>query len=302
MTIADAYLEDAKTQLSLAAPLVNEQGTSTEQWQAVLLAATGIEKLLKHVLAAINPALVLKTMDYESTVIACHSGQVTFPERLVELQKKANLEVVTLRTAVQRASLFSAAVRNQSQFIHALADLRDIAAHRPWSEADRALVRRVLCRDLYLAISEILLARGIDGGELLGGHATRLRQLSEKITREENLNAQMESLLANHRATWEARRSKPELVEGAKKLTFSRLAAEPHATNLACPACGNDAIAILEPDIDYDYDDTDGSAYATVIGVSVDHIKCFYCSLLLDKYDQLHYVDADSLLAAGGEV
>lgn len=302
MNLADAYLEDAKAQLSLAAPLIKEQGAPTEQWRAVLFVAIGVEKLLKHILASINPALVLKAMDYESTVVACHSDQVTFPEKLKQLQRKANSEAITIRTAVQRASLFSAGVRNQSQFIHALADLRDIAAHRPWVEADRTLVRRVLCRDLYLAISEILMSSGIDAEEFFRDHVSRLQQLSEKITGEENLNAQMESLLADHRATWETRKSKPDLVELAKKLTCSRLAAEPYAADLACPACGNDAIAILEPDIDYDYNDTDGTAYATVIGVSVDHIRCFYCSLLLDKYDQLRYVDADSLLAAGGKV
>jgi hypothetical protein len=301
MNIAASYLEDAKAQLSLAAALVKDESTSLEQWQAVLLAAIGIEKLLKCVLARTNPALVLKTIDYESTVIACHLEQVTATEKVAELKKKATADVVTMKTAVQRASLFSSAVKDHSQFIHALADMRDIAAHRPWIEVEPTRVRIMLCRDLYLAIADISKSLDLNPATFFQGHAVRLYQLSEQVTAAENLNAQMASLLAQHRAKWEERKGKPNLVEAARKLTFSRMAAEPYVEDCKCPACGNDALAVLEPDIDYDYDEEEGTAYATVIGVSVDRIQCFYCSLLLDKYDQLRYVDADALLANGGE-
>lgn len=302
MNIAASYLEDAKSQLSLAASLVKNEDDPLEQWQAVLLAAIGLEKLLKYILAKTNPALVLKTLDYESTVIACHLEQVTAKDKVAELRKKATADVVALKTAIQRASLFSSAVKNHSQFIHALADMRDIAAHRPWNEADPNRVRVMLCRDLYRAIAEISECLDIDPIIFLQGHAVRLCQLSEQVAAQENLNAQMALLLAKHKAKWEERKGKQNLVDGANKLTFSRLAAEPYVTDCMCPACGNDAIAVLEPDVDYDYDQDDGTAYATVIGVSVDRIQCFYCSLVLDNYDQLRYVNADSLLAAGGEV
>jgi hypothetical protein len=301
MNIAASYLEDAKAQLSLAGAVAKDESTPPEQWQAVLLAAIGIEKLLKYVLAKTNPALVLKTIDYESTVIACHIDQVTATEKVAELRKKAAADVVTLKTAVQRASLFSTAVRNHSQFIHALADMRDIAAHRPWIEAEPARVRIMVCRDLYAAIADISKSLDLDPAVFFQGHAVRLFQLSEQVTAEENLNAQMASLLAQHKAKWEERKGKPSLVEGAQKITIARLAAEPYVADCKCPACGNDALAVLEPDIDYDYDQEDGTAYATVIGVSVERIQCFYCSLLLDKYDQLRYVNADALLAGGGE-
>jgi hypothetical protein len=295
MTVSDAYLEDAKVQLSLASQLIKRDATPYEQWHAVLLAAIGIEKLLKYVLARINPALVLKTMDFESIVVACHAPQITTPDRLLEVSKKANSDVVTMKSAVQRVSLFSAAVKSHSQFIHALADARDVAAHRPWIEADLQKIAVMLGRDLFVAVSAIAECIGIAPTDLMRGHAIRLQQMSFEIAEEEDLNTRMQEKLRKHLAMWQDRSSKPILVEGAKKVTYARLAAESYASICKCPACGNEALVIEEPDIDYDYDSVEETACAIVVGFSVDQVKCFYCSLLVDQYDELRYINAEAL-------
>jgi hypothetical protein len=106
----------------------------------------------------------------------------------------------------------------------------------------------------------------------------------------------MEALLERHRKIWEQRSKNPTTVSHAEKVTTAYLTKRGETTECPCPACGNTAVATLEPDYDTDYDPDEERSFSYITGVYVTDIQCLYCALKLDEYDQLKYVDADSLL------
>jgi len=295
------YLKDAKSHISLAALAITKGATNDQRFQAVVLVAVGIEKLLKHIISEVNPALILKSQDFDSVVLHCHREAITATDRVADMEKKASPDVITLKASIQRASLFSKGVKDNAQFIHTLADFRDIALHRSSEELDAVRVDRLLCRDLHNVIRDISADLSLSTQDFLGEHSTRLEALSEELIAHDNFQAGMEVLLERHRKIWEERSKNATTVSHAEKVTNAYLTKRSETTDCPCPACGNLAVATLEPDYDYDYDPDDGTTFGYISGVYVTDIQCLYCSLKLDEYDQLKYVDADALLEAGHE-
>ncbi|MDI9239870.1 hypothetical protein QLQ15_13240 [Lysobacter sp. LF1] len=291
MVISSDYAHDSIAQLSIAAGYIKANMNNDERTIALVFSAIGIEKLLKFVIAEVNPSFVLKSQDFESTVLACHRDQVA-AERIGDIESKAKTDVLTMRAAVQRASFFSAAARKHSQVIHALADARDIAVHRPTRELDVAKVDVLLTRDIYRVVEDVSCSTTLSIDQLLGGHRGRLSNLSRQIAERDNVQAKVKALLAESLELWAGRQTRGGVVEGAEAVTQKCLSMMDNAVSCVCPACGNKAIAYVEPDWDFDADDQ--VVYAT--GVSVREIKCFYCSLMLDEYDELQYVRADELI------
>lgn len=297
----DRYLNDAKGHIGLAAPAIVKDARNDQRFQAVVLVAVGIEKLLKHIIAKINPALILKSQDFDSVVLHCHREEITAIDRLPELEKKASPDVITLKASIQRASIFSKGVKDNAQFIHTLADFRDIALHRSCEELDIQKVDRLLCRDLYNVIRDISADLSLSPKDFLGEHSARLENLSETLIAQDNFQASMEALLERHRRIWKERATNATTVSHAEKVTTAYLTKRSETAECPCPACGNLAVATLEPDYDYDYDPDEGTTYGYISGVYVTDIQCLYCSLKLDEYDQLKYVDADALLEGDHE-
>lgn len=295
------YLDDAKSHISLAAPAIVKGATSDQRFQAVVLVAIGIEKLLKHIIAEVNPALILKSQDFDSVVLHCHREAITATDRVADIEKKASPDVITLKASIQRASLFSRGVKDNAQFIHTLADFRDIALHRSCEELDAVRVDRLLLRDLYNVIRDISADLSLSAKDFLGEHSTRLEALSEELIAHDNFQAGMEALLARHRKIWDEKSKDARAVSYAEKATIAYLTKRSETTDCPCPACGNLAVATLEPDYDYDYDPDDGTNFGYISGIYVTDLQCLYCSLKIDEYDQLKYVDADALLETGHE-
>ncbi|WP_139103673.1 hypothetical protein [Stenotrophomonas maltophilia] len=290
------YLKDAKSHISLAAPAIAKGATNDQRFQAVVLAAVGFEKLLKHIIAEVNPALILKSQDFDSVVLHCHREAITATDRIAEIEKKASPDVITLKASIQRASIFSKGVKDNAQLIHTLADFRDIALHRSSEELDAVRVDRLLCRDLYNVIRDISVDLSLSAQDFFGEHSARLEVLSNELIAHDNFQTGMEALLERHRKIWEERSKNATTVSHAEKMTNAYLAKLNETTDCPCPACGNLALATLEPDYDHDYDPDDGTTFGFISGVYVTNIQCLYCSLKLDEYDQLKYVDADALL------
>ncbi|WP_202845039.1 hypothetical protein [Luteimonas saliphila] len=297
MDVAAQYLKDAQDHFAAAAPLIGLDTFPEEQWKAVIFSAIGAEKLLKHLLCRINPCLALKAVDFENTVMTWHADKVINPGKLADLKKKASPDVVTFKISVQRAAHFSAAVGQYAPFLHWLADLRDMAAHRPWAEVNEDHARIALCRDLYVAIEAIAGSISTDVIHLWGSHRSRLQALSAAMAEKLDVSLQMARLLKRHRDGWIERSKDPAVVSAAERTTHNRLAKEPYVEECKCPACGGIALAILKPDVEYSHDKNAEVPVVHVVGASIVAIQCSFCLLRLEKYDQLQHVNASALLA-----
>lgn len=291
------YLQDAKNHFGMAALAIVKEPTTDQSFKAVVLVAVGIEKLLKHIIAEVNPALILKSMDFDSIVFHCHREAIIATDKVSDIERKSSPDVITLKASIQRASIFNKGVKDNAQFIHTLANFRDIALHRTCEELDAVRVNKLLCRDLYKVISEISADLFLSTEDFLGSHSARIEALSKEIIAHDNFRNDMQALLTKHKKIWGNRLMDATALSHAKKLTDATLSKQGETTDCICPACGNMAIATLQPD--YDYDQDDGGALAYVSRVYVTDLHCFYCTLKLDEYDQLKFVDADALLEAG---
>jgi hypothetical protein len=118
---------------------------------------------------------------------------------------------------------------------------------------------------------------------------------------EEDFSRGMATRLDEHKAVWRSRMSKPEFIRQAKNITQSLLDSSKHEfdfVSFTCPACAQEAVARVEAD--YDYDHEAGSSYVT--GFFVNSIRCYFCGLRLQDYEELNYVNADSILKGGLDV
>src|SRR5690606_8933927 len=125
--------------------------------------------------------------------------RVTAADRTPELEKKASRDVITLKASIQRATLFCDGVKQNSQLIHALADLRDIAAHRYTGEIDAERAKSLLCRDFLPAIRDIARCAELTSQDFFQDQHDRLEHLSLEISARDNFNAKMVELLEKHR-------------------------------------------------------------------------------------------------------
>lgn len=202
---------------------------------------------------------------------------------------------------MQRALIFSTGVKENSQLLFSLANYRDILAHRPLSELDIAKANRLLAKDGYKLLNDICSERSLSVQEFFGADHDRLRNLSLKIQSDEDFSRAMEDRIKQHNALWLGRASQPEFIKQAQDITQSLLASSGHDFSyvpFTCPACAQEAVARIEPD--YDYDPADKSSYVT--GVFVDNINCYFCGLKLQDYEELNYVDANSIFGDGDDL
>ena len=137
--------------------------------------------------------------------------------------------------------------------------------------------------------------------EFFGASHDRLRDLSRKIQSEEDFSREMAVRIEQHRALWLSRASQSEFIRQATDITESLLASSGQDFSyvpFTCPACAQEAVARIEPD--YDYDPAEKTSYVT--GVFVDSINCYFCGLKLQDYEELDYVDANSIFEGGHDL
>lgn len=183
-----------------------------------------------------------------------------------------------------------------------LANYRDILAHRPRSELDLVKANRcLLAKDGYKLLDNICSERSISVQDFFGTSHDRLRDLSQKIQSEEEFSRAMENFIKQHKSLWRERASQPELIRRANDITRSLLASPGHdftCVSFTCPVCAQQAVAKIEPD--YDYDPVEKSSYVT--GVFVDKINYHFCGFKLEDYEELNFVDANSILEGGHDL
>jgi len=293
---AEEYLADAQRLIGMAGKDITEGMDDKEVIAATTFFSLGVERLLKFILADVNPIFVLSNGDFKNAAPCLYKHRFVSDDQHSVTASKPDHDVVSFRVALQRALLFSVGIKENSQLLYSLANHRDILAHRPLSELDILKAKRLLTKDAYKLLNDICSERAMPTNDFFGEEDQRLRTLSDKLQGEEAFAQDMSARLAQHKALWIERSSNPEFVAQAEHQTASLLdrsgqdfSYEP----IECPACSQEAVARIEPD--YDYDPAERMSF--VIGVFVDSINCCFCDLKLTDYEELNYVDANSILS-----
>jgi hypothetical protein len=301
MMTASEFLADAKKLILMSCGDIGEQMNELEVIHATTFFSLGIERLLKFVLAEINPVFALTSGDFKNAAPCLYKHKFVNGDQHGVTSSKPDTDVVSFRVAMQRALIFSTGVKENSQLLFSLANYRDILAHRPLFELDIVKANRLLAKDGYKLVNDICSERSLSVHEFFGTDHDRLRDLSRKIQSEEDFSREMATRIEQHRALWLSRRSQPEFIKQATNITESLLASTSHDFSyvpFTCPACTQEAVARIEPD--YDYDPAEQTSYVT--GVFVDSINCYFCGLKLQDYEELNYVDANSILEDGHDL
>lgn len=257
----------------------------------------GIERLLKFILADINPIFVLSDGDFKNAAPVLYASRIvnTDPDKI--LASKPIDTVISFRVAMQRASIFSTGVKSNTQMLYSLAGYRDILAHRPLSQLDLINAQRLLAKDGYKLVNDICVEKGIKTTEFFGEYDKALNQLGIHLQNQDNFAIEMQQRLETFNKLWLSRKDNQIFIDQAAELNSIILGSTGGDTGFdyepfTCPACGQPAVAKVVPDYEYDHE----LNYGYVSGVFVDYIKCFYCTLKLSEYDELNYVHANSIL------
>lgn len=298
---ASEFLADAKKLILMSCGDISAQMTEREVIHATTFFSLGVERMLKFVLAEINPVFVLTSGDFKNAAPCLYKHKFVNGDQHSVTSSKPDSDVVSFRVAMQRALIFSTGVKENNQLLFSLANYRDILAHRPLSELDIAKANRLLAKDGYKLLNDICSERSLSVQDFFGADHDRLRDLSRKIQSEEDFSRAMADRIDRHKALWLGRSSQPEFIKQAHDITKSLLASSGNDFSyvpFTCPACAQDAVARIEPD--YDYDPTEKTSYVT--GVFVDNINCYFCGLKLQDYEELNYVDANSIFEDGRDL
>lgn len=286
--LSSHYLADAKKLILLSSPHIKASMTPEEAIQGALLFALGVEKLLKYLLAEINPIFILKIADFKHSAPSLYKDRVVSIGKTDEIDTKPDSDVITFRISLGRSKVFSKVANKHSQLLFTLAQWRDVIAHRPTSELDLAKVEFMLKKDAYPLIREFSEELNILLSDFFGSEETRLSELSQQLTNREKFETEMNQLLANHKIIWEHRSNNAEFISQSL-LKYSGV--DFSYDEVPCPACGNLCVIRIEPDYDY----ADGESYLS--GVYAEQLYCYYCGLNIDTYDALDFVNANGLLA-----
>ena len=301
MKTENEFLADAKKLILMSCGNIVEQMSELEVIHATTFFSLGIERLLKFVLAEINPVFALTSGDFKNAAPCLYKHKFVNGDLHNVTSSKPDTDVVSFRVAMQRALIFSTGLKENSQLLFSLANYRDILAHRPLSELDIVKANRLLAKDGYKLVNDICSERSLLVQEFFGASHDRLRDLSRKIQSEEDFSREMAVRIEQHRTLWLSRASQPKFIKQATDTTESLLASSGQDFSyvpFTCPACAQEAVARIEPD--YDYDPAEKTSYVT--GVFVDSINCYFCGLKLQDYEELDYVDVNSIFEGGHDI
>jgi len=223
MSLSSDYLTDAQKLIRLSSPHIKDSMTHEESIQGALLFALGVEKLLKYLLAEVNPIFILKIADFKHSAPSLYGNRIISSGKNDEIDTKPNSDVITFRISLSRSKVFSKVANKHSQLLFTIAHWRNVIAHRPTSELNLAKVELMLKKDAFSLVSDFSEELTISVSEFFGSEAKRLSELSQRLTNREKFENEMNQLLANHKAQWQRRSTHTESTSQANDITSSLL-------------------------------------------------------------------------------
>jgi hypothetical protein len=288
------YLTDSQKLICMSGSHICEEMSYDQVIQAMTFFAFGIERLLKYLLCRVNPVFILKKSEFKNAVPCLYEDHLITKDKNKEITGEPDKEVISFRVALQRAILFSKSVYENRQLLYSIANYRDILAHRLTTEIDIKKANRLLSRESVRLISAFSSEISVPPVTFFGNECQRLINLSLEILEKENFEKRMNFMLSEHADYWEKKKKDASFIEHAKDITNFLLLTPVHEasyTEFPCPACSNKSVVRIEPD--YDQDEESGMAYVT--GEFIENLRCYFCELKLEDYEEINYFEIDSI-------
>ena len=117
---ASEFLADAKKLILMSCGDFGEQMNELEVIHATTFFSLGIERLLKFILAEINPVFALTSGDFKNAAPCLYKHKFVNGDQHGVTSSKPDTDVVSFRVAMQRALIFSTGVKENSQLLFSL--------------------------------------------------------------------------------------------------------------------------------------------------------------------------------------
>jgi hypothetical protein len=262
--------------------------------EGLLFFSLGMERILKGILYNLNPIYVLKAQDFKNSV------SIFYKDRLLpnfkqnqEISGSPDTDVLTFKLSLLRAKSISKTTENNTALLFSLSNYRDIIAHNHLSLIDIEKAKILLLRDFYKLIRDYSNELNLKISYFLGPSEIKLASISSKY--QESIEDKVKIKLESHKKRWEQLKEQPGYVDKMREKTESIYEAsfknrESFAEKLECPACHNLALITIEVDIDY------SEGQANPIGAFVSSLKCHFCKLVIEDYDEMDYLNLNDVL------
>ena len=289
------YMDDSPFFLTRAAAKTKNRMTKEAVVEAILFLALGVERLLKGILFTLNPVYIYKNQEFKNTVSLVY-GDKLLPgwAHNKEVSGSPDEDVLTFKLSLLRTKAISKAAEKHTSMLFALSNWRDILAHNALARLDIDKCRTLLLRDFYPLIRDFSAELNLPMSRLIGSHEIRLASLS--ADHQESIEEKVKVRLDAHAKRWEQLQNVPGYTTKMKINSDSAVRAAANKRDtfvevVPCPACENDAIITAEVDFDYD----DGHVWP--IGAFVSSLRCLYCKLVVEDYDEIDHLELNSYIA-----
>lgn len=282
------HFEEASTLLCLASDYMRANIKDSPSIESLLFFAIGVERMFKGILYEVNPIYVLKNQKFGNTVPVIYSSQIVSTFKLKEVQKVPDFDVLSYRTALSRARLFSETINNYATQLFYLADTRDKIAHGGMDLINMEKIQRTIHELFYPLIYGIATENSIDVDSLLCRNLEDIKSAFEKAKLFNIAGQRVEAKIKAQTQFWDSIKNEPQMFESAKGKTKEALGTtleEFLRKEIKCPVCENNAIVEIEPyQVIIDGNEVMYMEYAK-------NFNCYYCELVFDEVDEIDYLN-----------
>ncbi len=288
------YFKDASTFLQKTASNIIEEAINIKAVESILFFALGMERILKGILYDLNPIYVYKNQDFKNTV------SILYKDRLAdnygknkEISNTPDADVLSFKLSLLRAKSISQTTEKYTSLLFSLSNFRDIIAHTTLSSLDLSKAKKMLLRDFFPLLKKYSDELNIPLSYFVGPHERKLVSIS--IENQEFVEEKLKLKIDSHQNRWEGVRNNLSFIEKMKIKTANAIQSSDIKRDsfyelMPCPACENDALLLIN--IDYDYSD----GHAAQTGAFVSKLKCLFCHLIIEDYDEIDHLKLNALL------
>ena len=295
MNIENEYFEDASMFFQKTSLNIVEQTLKKNAVESILFFALGMERVLKGILYDLNPIYVYNDQDFKNTVSIIYKDRLEDNYRSnKEILKKPNADVLSFKLALLRAKSISKTTNENTSLLFSLSNYRDIIAHATLSNLDFNKVVKMLLRDFFPLLKEYSAELKISLNNFVGKYEKKLVSIS--ADHQESVEDKLKLKIDSHKNQWERVRKNTSFVEKMEvKKDHILQSADTnsdayYALTTSCPACSNDALLLIE----LDYDDSSWSR--TPVGAFISKLKCLFCHLIIEDYDEIDHLKLNELI------